>query len=233
MKQHEGVWLPDGEDHFCDMMSPGAKRFQRDQFGRGCYQKHKLDAAMEYVTGFRRAIDIGTHVGLWSMHLEYLFDAVECFEPVSTFSDILPHNMRTDKWALHRVALGNEDGEVSIKVPRHQTGASHIDTGSNHPRPKYDATGDFDLHADIPLRTLDSFGFDDVDFIKIDVEGFERFVIEGAEQTIKAHRPVLVVEQKGNDVAFGDMPGAAVGVLKSWGARELRPAIAGDYIMGW
>lgn len=44
------------------------------------------------------------------------------------------------------------------------------------------------------LRTVDSFGFKNVSLIKIDVEGYEDHVLDGAVRTIGAHRPVLVVE---------------------------------------
>jgi len=44
------------------------------------------------------------------------------------------------------------------------------------------------------MTTLDSFAFDDVSFIKIDVEGAELDVLEGARQTVERHRPRLVVE---------------------------------------
>jgi hypothetical protein len=42
--------------------------------------------------------------------------------------------------------------------------------------------------------TLDSFAFNDVVFIKIDVQGYELNVIKGAEKTIEKHRPYLFVE---------------------------------------
>ncbi len=44
------------------------------------------------------------------------------------------------------------------------------------------------------MRRLDDFDFDDVDLIKIDVEGHEAKVIEGAEKTIRRTTPVLIVE---------------------------------------
>lgn len=48
--------------------------------------------------------------------------------------------------------------------------------------------------VDVPCRTIDSFGFEDVDAIKIDVEGSELFVIHGAQQTIDKWRPSVQVE---------------------------------------
>ena len=49
------------------------------------------------------------------------------------------------------------------------------------------------------LRTLDSFGFRNVSFMKIDVEGFEDQVLDGAAQTIRAQHPVLLVEIQGGE----------------------------------
>lgn len=46
----------------------------------------------------------------------------------------------------------------------------------------------------VPARTIDSYGFEDVDAIKIDVEGSELFVIDGATQTIDKYRPSVQVE---------------------------------------
>jgi FkbM family methyltransferase len=46
----------------------------------------------------------------------------------------------------------------------------------------------------VPVRQLDVFNLRRCDFIKIDVEGMERQVIEGAANTIYDHRPILFVE---------------------------------------
>ncbi|MBC8435906.1 MAG: FkbM family methyltransferase, partial [Proteobacteria bacterium] len=45
-------------------------------------------------------------------------------------------------------------------------------------------------------RTLDSFKLDNVDFIKIDVDGFEDKVLIGAKRTIKKFNPVINIEMK-------------------------------------
>ena len=58
-------------------------------------------------------------------------------------------------------------------------------------------------------------------------------MIEGAENTIKAHRPVMVVEQKPNNAErYGRGRWDAVNVLKSWGMKE-KAVISGDHIMVW
>ena len=48
--------------------------------------------------------------------------------------------------------------------------------------------------VEVPARTIDSYAFEDVDAIKIDVEGSELFVIEGAKKTIDRCRPSVQVE---------------------------------------
>jgi hypothetical protein len=47
---------------------------------------------------------------------------------------------------------------------------------------------------DVAVRTLDSFALADVRFIKVDVEGSEREVLDGARTTIARDRPALLLE---------------------------------------
>ena len=47
---------------------------------------------------------------------------------------------------------------------------------------------------EVELRTLDSYGFEDVAFIKIDVEGHEEAVLAGAGDTLVRAKPVLLIE---------------------------------------
>jgi hypothetical protein len=46
----------------------------------------------------------------------------------------------------------------------------------------------------VDIQSLDSFQLKNVDFIKVDVEGFEADVLEGAEETIKRCKPLILVE---------------------------------------
>jgi len=75
-------------------------------------------------------------------------------------------------------------------------------------------------------------GLADVDFIKIDCEGYEENVLRGAIETIKRDRPVIIVEQK-RDMAtarFGLEPLGAVKFLQSLG-YQVAQEISGDYLM--
>lgn len=226
-----GVYLPDGETHLVEHMQ--ANRVEVG--GRLTYQVKKLRAALAYVGSFRRglAVDIGAHVGLWSMWLAGEFTRVEAFEPVPMLADIFRMNIDAANCRLNQFALGESVGIVDMQVPVETTGNSHVAIAGRHPGTRGVAHPErMTVFKDIPLRTLDSFGFAGVGFIKIDVEGYERAVIAGAEQTIKASRPVIICEQKGNDSAYGDDRMAAVKLLESWGMRT-KEVMSGDYIMGW
>ena len=80
---------------------------------------------------------------------------------------------------------------------------------------------------------MDSFDLQDVDFIKIDTEGYELFVVRGAEQTIKRCRPTMIVEQKGHGMQyFGFRKEEAVELLETWGMKRVK-VMSGDWIMVW
>lgn len=76
---------------------------------------------------------------------------------------------------------------------------------------------------DVEMRTLDSFQFADVDFIKVDCEGFEENVLVGACDTILRCHPTIIVEQKRDfAVQFGLKPRGQLNCLKAWGTKLCR-----------
>ena len=87
--------------------------------------------------------------------------------------------------------------------------------------------------GDVPVVRLDNLNLHDINYIKIDCEGYEYRILQGAEQTIRRCRPVVVIEQKPHD-AYSKQYGqfAAVGLLKEWGMVKL-DQVRDDWIMGW
>ena len=201
------VYLPDDET---DPVMLGAG---------GKYQGSKLMAALKYVRNYRTAIDVGAHCGLWSMQMAKHFQNVECFEPLQRHIECWQANINgSDKCRLFQVALGNEPGIVRIHVVETQSGRSHVHPSDGIP---------------VPLEKLDKFTFDNVDLIKIDVEGYELQVIKGGEETIKRDKPVIIVEQKpGNGSRYNESDTAAIDYLKGLGMIQ-KEVIAGDYVMAW
>jgi hypothetical protein len=82
--------------------------------------------------------------------------------------------------------MGNVDDFVMIEKPDYFESTKMVNFGGVE---IVKENGDL-----IPLKRLDSYDFKDVIFIKIDVQGYESFVIDGAKDTIKKHRPYLFVE---------------------------------------
>lgn len=220
MQEQLGWFFPDGEKHLPEWMAKVNQR--RD--GVLQYQFAKYQAALKHVRHRRLAVDVGGHVGQWSRNMAADFDAVHAFEPVPAYAECWARNMAgRDNATLHPVALGEHAGAVSLKCG---TPGSHGDT---FVVPRAEAN----MATDVEMRTLDSLGLAAVDFLKVDCEGYEIFVLRGAEQTIMRHRPCIIVEQKpGKANLYGLGETDAVTLLKSWGAK-VRQVLAGDYILTW
>lgn len=238
MKQADGWFWPDQEQHLLDWLANPKGRMILN--GRPAYQGKKQAAALALVPapyGKRRtAVDVGGHIGLWSYNLAHWFEKVDAFEPVALHRQCFVHNVfpanAVESFGLEAKALSG-DGYVAVDhVKLHPFAlGDREDMISIHTADT--STGDSWVHGKgtIPMRTLDSFGLNDVDFIKIDCEGYEEFVLRGAETLIETWRPVVVVEQK-RDMAtrFGLKPLGAVQFLVKRGYRTAQE-ISGDFIM--
>ena len=136
----------------------------------------------------RVAIDVGANKGVYTHVLSRLCQSVEAFEPNPKIYRILNRALPTNVIA-HQVALSDTTGTAELIVPMFGTGYSN-QTASLNPRKRNEGA----RAVAVPQRPLDSYGFSNVGFIKIDVEGFERAVITGARETIMRERPILQVE---------------------------------------
>lgn len=212
MKQFQGIWFPDHETHLQQWMAKAGEIVD----GKGTYQIKKLRTAVGLCKQRRVAVDVGGHVGLWSMQLTKLFDRVHAFEPVAAHRECFIKNVidAGGNAILHEVALGEKEGNVSIHTTNTSSGDSWV-------------KGD----GDIPMITLDSLALEEVDFMKLDCEGYELFALRGAADTIARCRPVIIVEQKpGRAQKFGLPETGAVTFLQGLGYK-LAKEMSGDYLM--
>jgi len=135
------------------------------------------------------AIDVGANRGYYSWALAGIAGRVEAFEPNPVLADFARAKLGT-KARIHKVALSDREGPAILYVPRKRDGVSLHIIGN---------LGDVYAHEgvdeiEVRLATLDGYGFSNVGFIKIDVEGSEMDVIAGARETISRARPNMLIE---------------------------------------
>lgn len=137
----------------------------------------------------RAAIDIGAAYGLYSWHLQNLCQRCIAFEANPDSAKRLRNAL--SKTEVFACALSERSGNAILKIPRQ--GNLKL---TGHATIEPQAEDRFTTHekVSVDVRTLDSFEFTNIGFIKIDVEGHELSVLRGAEQTIRSSKPVLLVE---------------------------------------
>ena len=134
------------------------------------------------VTPGMHAVDVGANIGYYALIFSACVGAdgkVTCFEPD-------PDNLRE---LLHNVELNalSHVNVLPVAVGREDT-TLHLKRGLN--ATVRQAGGDLA----IAVKRLDGLELGRVDFIKIDVEGYECEVLRGATELIEKHRPSLFVE---------------------------------------
>lgn len=204
--QCHGLWVPASD----------AEVFARyDEFeGLPDLDVQKIAKNVALCPSFGLALDIGAHVGAVAVYLARKFERVIAFEPVpSTFEFLQLNTADIANITAMNVAIGPKAGEVYLShYPRHGQ-LSHVDGGLD--------TDSTSRIGPIPAQTIDSMELADVSFIKIDVEGFELPVLEGAVETIRRCRPLMLVEQNGNEeLHFGRPRDEATAFLQDLGMRR-------------
>jgi len=171
------------------------------------YQKNKLNTALSYVKEFNTAIDAGANYGIMSYNLSNKFLKVYAFEVETSVRECLQKNV--EKFNLKNVLVcecGLSDKEESVAL--------------NYLKNTFGTYVDRTKSGNFVCKPLDSFNLSDVSFIKMDCEGYEPFILAGAEITIKKYRPVIFMEEKNYSKRYyGTEGNLAVELLLSWGYK--------------
>lgn len=166
---------------------------QRLQSGQ--YQRTNWDFAQSILPRFRNAIDIGSNNACNAIHYAKKFEWVECFEPTQLAQELWKNTIRdngVENVTLHTEALGEYAGTTEILLHEKNGGHNHLAHFDKNPRANQERSTR--ATQTVTVNRLDDYEFDRVDFIKIDVEGYEKFVLQGATQTINNNRPLLQLE---------------------------------------
>lgn len=153
------------------------------------YEISTLQFLKKTYGNFNTCIDIGSNIGNHVLFYcsQLSSSEVYAFEPNEINRDILNKNIELNHFQ-HKVtvfdkAIGESNGKGI------QKDFSLANTGMNRIEKTTDAT-----ENTIDIVTLDSYNVKSVDFIKIDVEGFEVPVLLGSKETILNNKPVVMIE---------------------------------------
>jgi FkbM family methyltransferase len=147
---------------------------------------HHSTKYFTYVKKFDTIVSAGTNCGMYARMYSKMFKHVYAFEPEPIAFHCMVNNCPFDNVIKLNAALGNGHGLVGIH--RASPGGDNMNVGMNvvtNPSEQFK----------IPMMTIDSLVLDSCDIIQLDVEGFEKYAILGAIETIKKYKPVIIAER--------------------------------------
>lgn len=152
------------------------------------WEPHVRDLLTRWIRRGSTVLDVGAHIGthsIWMASLAGPEGLVYAFEPQRNIYRELVWNLRANdvrNVVPLRFALGDKSAVVHME-PTVAGNEGHTAVGQG---------GDA-----VEMRTLDSFGFRNVSFLKVDVEGYEDPVLRGARQLLARDRPFISLEIMG------------------------------------
>jgi FkbM family methyltransferase len=151
-------------------------------------------------------LDIGAAGGVFIANMVPHSQRVVGFEPIPADAAILRTMIAATKInaSIESVALSDKSGEATLRMIANDFGRSTIEASNVLD----DDTGSAKIGIQVPIKKLDDFNFNNVGFIKIDVEGHELSVLYGAKSTIERNRPALLIEieDRHKENAVADVP---------------------------
>jgi FkbM family methyltransferase len=144
--------------------------------------KFEFDVALKFIKNFRNVIDIGAHIGETSYRYSRYFKKVYAFEPV--YGNELRQNVGSIKNIdIYDFAVSDKEEDKIMIRSNKNSGATVVKTKQNS---KELSSSRFSKHEfKVRCVPIDKFGFKDIDFIKIDTEGYVLPVIKGMENILK------------------------------------------------
>ena len=145
---------------------------------------------VKYIKHGDIVLDIGANIGYHSILMSQCvgdYGKVIAFEPVPEMQNKFIENMELNSSKniiLNKFALSNNHGKIKFYADFTD------DTGTSSAIKMRDTMEEIE----VDIKTLDSLNIPKVDFIKIDVEGFEWNVIDGGRNTIERNKPIIIFE---------------------------------------
>lgn len=141
-----------------------------------------VQQVLRRVPGREYAIDVGAHIGTWTLPLAAQFKQVLAIEPVEANRACLVANLDgLENVTVLDVAVGARPGQGAMRKLDDNSGTYHLEAG--------DETAVLRLDGLCPWTR--------VDFLKLDIEGMEGWALSGAREILTEFRPAVFFEDNG------------------------------------
>ena len=175
----------------------------------GYWENDLIKYVEKYLNDNSIILDIGANIGTWSIPLAIKNRKIYSFEPFDSSyyalcGNIFLNNKESLIYPRHCAITDNINRKTKIQLSESINigGCKLIETNNSEQKNKY------------TLETLDSFEFDKIDLIKIDVEGHELNVLKSGKQTILKYKPVILFECWDNESPhWNDIPNTNVELM--------------------
>ena len=145
-----------------------------------------------------RVIEVGANHGYYTLIMASLIresGRLDCFEANPQIAKLLTRSVEFNGYAprvtVHAVAAGNEPGMVQFSASRHRSGSGHLLVQSQ-------VFAEDTMELSVPMVRLDDvIGNGPVDVIRIDAEGAEPLILEGARQILLGSPNIVICMEWG------------------------------------
>ena len=135
-------------------------------------------------------IDVGANCGLYTRKLARLSRRVHAFEPSPKMAALLRRTSASNV-SVHEIALSDQIGDAELFIPQDDNQPVY---GLASLEPRRVASEQAVVATKVPTARLDAIVHEEVAFVKVDVEGHELNVLNGAVELLEHSQPVFLVE---------------------------------------
>ena len=148
--------------------------------------------------GFKTVLDIGANIGSFSQTISQLIPGVQihAFEPIpEAYNQMVERMQAYPHFKAHNCGLGNQDGHIDFHLNQSATSSSFLPQSQSH-RDAFPHTSHGTKIMQVKIARLDDL-ISENDLAlpmmaKIDVQGYEREVLDGGHQTIRNAELILI-----------------------------------------
>ena len=155
------------------------------------FEEPELKLVYDFCDKDHTSVDVGAANGMYLAHLYKISKNCYAFEPRKKALDNLKRVFEgiTSNIRFEQVALSDHSGSTEMRILKSNDRLSTIESENT-----IEKFGEVEL-VRVPVKKLDDYPFPDkVGFIKIDVEGHEESVLNGALEIIRRDHPFLLIE---------------------------------------